>query len=237
MSAVSLIFPMAGDGSRFGYRFKPFLDFNGERFIAAAFAPFRKWQSRIARVYFVYRRDQEEAHDVSAELSRMFADVAFTPVILDRPTVGPAQTLGICLTRTNIQGPIIVGDCDHALDVNGLMQATQDPDVACAVPTWDLAGESLKSWSVAAIGPTGSVVDIAEKQMPGSGEVVRGVIGCYYFADADVPRRIIGGDKQVFLSDVVRSYIDSGAGVRSVPVVEARFFGDPSRLQRALATP
>jgi hypothetical protein len=147
---LSLIFPMAGQGARFGYRFKPFLNFRGNAFIQAAFQPFRPFLGEIARVYFVFLREQENAHLVSQRLSSMFADVDHRVVILPAPTAGPAETLFQCLTRARIEGKIMVCDCDHALDVGGLMRlAVSDPLAACGLPTWDLTGEPLCSWSVA----------------------------------------------------------------------------------------
>src|ERR1700735_877772 len=105
---ISLIFPMAGQGARFGYRFKPFLTFRGKAFIQAAFQPFRPFLSEIARVYFVFLREQEEEHLVSQRLSGMFADVDYRVVILPASTAGPAETLFECLTRARIEGKILV---------------------------------------------------------------------------------------------------------------------------------
>jgi hypothetical protein len=235
---LSLVFPMAGQGARFGYRFKPFLTLRGAPFIAAAFAPFRPFLREVARVYFVFLREQEEAHSVSARLSAMFAGVDHRAVILDAPTAGPAETLLECLTRERIEGPIIVCDCDHALDVGGLMRlAASDRSATCGLPTWDLAGEAVSSWSVAAIGPDDRVTAIAEKKLPETGDAFRGVIGCYYFDDADRPRRFVAADRGIYLSDIVQGLIDEGLLVRSVAVTKATFFGDPARLEKAIGSP
>jgi len=232
---LSLIFPMAGQGARFGYRFKPFLEIDGGTFIEAAFAPFRPHLGRIARVHFVFLREQEEAHAVSKRLAALFEGIDHRAVILDRPTDGPAETLAQCLTREGVEGPIVACDCDHALDVGGLMRlAAEEPTVACALPTWDLAGEPLSAWSVAAIDADGRVTAIAEKRLPDTGRGFRGVIGCYYFADAGRLRATVAADRRVYLSDIVRGLIDEGRVVRSVPVATARFFGDPARLERAV---
>ena len=233
---TSLIFPMAGQGARFGYRFKPFLAFRGESFIQTAFTPFRPYLGEIARVHFVFLRDQEEAHRVAGRLSVMFADVDFRTTILPAPTAGPAETLFECLTRARIEGPIVVCDCDHALDVGGLMRLANDPSVACGLPTWDLAGEPLTSWSVAAIDADDRVTAIAEKTMPETKDTRRGVIGCYYFADAERVRRLLAGDTHLYLSDIVRALIADGLLVRSVAVKWATFFGDPARLERAIGS-
>ncbi len=233
MRKLSLIFPMAGQGARFGYRFKPFLDVHGTPFIAAAFEPFRPWLARIAKVYFIYTREQDAAHDVSARLDRIFADVPHETAILDRATAGPAETLDRCLEMKDIAGPVMVCDCDHAVNVDGLMAAAENNSAfECAVPTWNIEGEPLAAWSVAAIADDGSIVAVAEKKLPECGDVFRGVIGCYYFADAGRVRRFIAEARSIHLSDVIARYLETDRQVLSVPVHEARFFGDPARLAR-----
>ena len=217
MSGLAVIFPMAGEGARFGFRFKPFLDFQGRSFIENAFMPFRPWLAHINKVYFVYLRTQDDAHQVSRRLGQMFPDVDFVAVVLDNPTPGPAETLVQVLAREQVRGPIIVCDCDHQLDVGGLFRlAAADTTVACALPTWDITHEAVAAWSVVAVDEHGTVTAVAEKRLPAEGRAFRGVIGCYYFAD------------------IVRQHIESGATVKSVPVQSARFFGDPVRLRRAL---
>jgi hypothetical protein len=233
---ISLIFPIAGQGARFGYRFKPFLDVQGTPFIAAAFRPFRPWLPRIAKVYFVFTREQDAAFEVSAGLHRMFADVPYDTAILDHPTDGPAETLDRCLKMKNISGSVMVCDCDHAVNVDDLMAAADDSSAfECAVPTWDMTGEPLAAWSVAAIADDGSIVAVAEKELPECGDVFRGVIGCYYFADARRVRQFIAEAHAVHLSDVIARYLETDRPVLSVPVQEAHFFGDPARLARVTA--
>jgi molybdopterin-guanine dinucleotide biosynthesis protein A len=236
MDKISLIFPMAGQGARFGYRFKPFLEVQGRTFIEAAVAPFRRWLPRIEKIYFVFTAEQEAAHDVRARLAQLFADVPHDCVLLDRPTDGPAQTLAQCLAAKAITGPILVCDCDHAVNVDGLMAAAQS-GVACAIPTWPLLGESLAAWSVAAMNPDGRIIAVAEKTLPSCGAEFRGVIGCYYFADAARVARDIAGGNLIHVSDIIARYLHTGLPVQSVPVRDAHFFGDPARLARVAALP
>jgi NDP-sugar pyrophosphorylase family protein len=234
MRKLSLIFPMAGQGARFGYRFKPFLEVQGRSFIEAAFAPFREGLPQIEKVYFIVTAEQERTHDVSARLGEMFAGVPFQTVVLAAPTDGPAETLRQCLVLENISGPILVCDCDHAVDVDGLLRATQNSDIACAIPTWDLAGESLASWSVAAI-DNGRITAVAEKALPASGGNFRGMIGCYYFADAAQVTRSIAAAGMIYISDIITEYLRDNRPVLSVPVSQAHFFGDPARLAQVAA--
>jgi hypothetical protein len=230
MTALTLIFPMAGEGARFGFRFKPFLDLRGEPFIAAAFAPFRPWQARIGRICFVFTRAQERAHGVSARLAALFPGLPVEFAILEAPTPGPAETLRQALMLRDITGPAIVCDCDHAVDVDGLMAATLDPAIGCAVPTWALDGEPLCAWSVAALDDQERIRAIREKALPDGPGPCRGVIGCYYFADIAAASAVIGRDGLLYLSDLVADVIAGGGTVLSVPVRKAEFFGDPARL-------
>jgi GTP:adenosylcobinamide-phosphate guanylyltransferase len=229
-SPLTLIFPMAGEGARFGYRFKPFLDVRGMPFIKAAVAPFRPWRQRIDRICFVFTRAQEDAHDVSTRLGSLFPDLPVEVAILEAPTPGPAETLRQALVLGGITGPAIVCDCDHAVDIEDLMAAASDPAITCAVPTWSLEGESLSAWSVAAVDAHGRIRAIREKAQPEHGGACRGVIGCYYFSDIGAMGAIIAQDRLVYLSDLVAKAIGSGGQVQSCPARWAEFFGDPARL-------
>lgn len=230
---LTLIFPMAGEGARFGYRFKPFLSLRGETFIAAAMAPFRPWMHRIERVCFIFTRAQEEAHGVSARLAQIFTGLPIEAVILDAPTSGPAETLLRCLEDKAVTGRALVCDCDHAVDVDALMRlATGENDVACAVPTWSLDGEPIASWSVAAIGADGRIRAVREKALPEVDGDLRGIIGCYYFADIAAVGCRIAAEGLVHVSDIMRGLIAEGAPVHSLPITQAEFFGDPARFER-----
>jgi GTP:adenosylcobinamide-phosphate guanylyltransferase len=234
MKKLTLIFPMAGQGARFGYRFKPFLDLHGRTFIEEAFDPFRGWLLQIGKTHFIFTREQDGAHAVRERLSQMFAGVRHDAAVLDAPTAGPAQTLVHCLSMKNVTGPILVCDCDHAVDVDSLMRATQDPRVECAVPTWDIANEPLSAWSVASIGHDGRIGAVAEKALPETGDCFRGVIGCYYFSDAERVRALVAGGNLLYLSDVISRYLQEGRAVYSIPIERARFFGDPARLAQTV---
>jgi hypothetical protein len=228
---VTVLFPMAGRGQRFGGVFKPFLRYGDELFIEAAVRPFRAWTSRIRRFGFVYLEEQEAVFHVRAELAKRFAGLAFDAIQLDRPTRGPAETIARAVAQRGLTGPAVICDCDHSLDVGPLFEA---PPAVCTIPTWSLAGESLEAWSVAAVAPDGRVLAIAEKRRPDAPGDHRGVIGCYQFADiADVARRAAEATN---LSDVIAGYLAEGRDVRAVAIDRAEFFGDPARLARTLAT-
>jgi GTP:adenosylcobinamide-phosphate guanylyltransferase len=238
LPGVTLIFPMAGRGERFGTTFKPFLPIENGTFIEAAVAPFRKWRSAISRILFVYLREQEESRAVRASLESMFVGLPWEAVILEHPTAGPAETFTEAVERAGVVGPIIACDCDHAVNVDPLFEAIAVGAAGnCLLPVWDLAGEEIKSWSVAGLGPDGRVTAIAEKQVPEGADRVAGVIGCYYFADAQRVAAACRQARYVVISQVISQWIGEGAQVRAVPIGEARFFGDPARLAKAVGDP
>jgi NDP-sugar pyrophosphorylase family protein len=230
---VNVLFPMAGQGARFGHQFKPFLTVEGQSFIEAAVAPFRKHISQIDRFVFVYLESQDRDFDVRRRLGGMFAGLPFEVVLLDRPTRGPAETIGRAVDRLGITGAALVCDCDHAVDVTPLFDIiTRRERYDALLPLWPLDGENLASWSVARV-DGGRVCAIAEKAMPaGERGTAMGVIGCYGFADlADTAARALGLDATNF-SDVLREMIDHDKVVLGVRIENAKFFGDPDRLAR-----
>jgi hypothetical protein len=243
---VTVLFPMAGRGQRFGGVFKPFLRYGDELFIEAAVRPFRAWAHRVRRFGFIYLEEQEVEFDVRAQLTRRFAGLPFDAIVLPEPTRGPAETFARAVALRAITGPVVICDCDHSLDVGPLFERRsredQDdkrgrkpeaPPAACTIPTWSLDGESIDAWSVAAVGPDGRVRAIAETRRPDAPGELRGVIGCYQFADAaDVSRRAAGATN---LSEVIAGYLAEGREVRAVAIDRAEFFGDPDRLARQLA--
>jgi molybdopterin-guanine dinucleotide biosynthesis protein A len=55
MTKTNVVFLMAGEGSRFGYKFKPFMKLGDQTFIEHAVEPFYKWKDNIDNVYFIFR--------------------------------------------------------------------------------------------------------------------------------------------------------------------------------------
>lgn len=229
---------MAGQGARFGHRFKPFLTVSGATFIEAAVQPFRRFASKISRFVFVYLEAQERDLSVGSRLSNLFADLPIESVHLDAPTRGPAETIGRAVKQLDARGPAFICDCDHALDVEPLFAAVDHGEQFDAlVPVWPLDGEDVASWSVAMV-ESDRVLAIAEKRIPVHARgtpmgVPMGVIGCYGFTDvANVASRAEALGATNF-SEVIAAMLAEGGVVRAARIEQARFFGDPARLDKA----
>ena len=122
----TLIFPMAGKGARFGYKFKPFLEIEGRgTFIEIAFTPFRKHLHLIEKVIFVFLEEQEKEFDVSSRLKNIFFDINFEVTILQKQTDGPAETVRRAIDAKKLNGPLVICDCDHTLNIDNFVKKIQ----------------------------------------------------------------------------------------------------------------
>jgi hypothetical protein len=222
---MRVIFPCAGDGSRFGYKFKPFL-------IAAGKTTFIELAARSfgpdAKLTFIFRRDQEEMHDVSKRLAHMFPGGRTSVCILEEKTSGPLETVQKAIRELGLTGPCFVCDCDHSIDVSPMMAVNPWPTVL--VPTWPLEDPADKRWGKARLGPGGNIIELCEKQaMEGSGVVGR--IGCYGFDDISClldPNCPTIGDFVAALEYFLKK---PGASIQGVKIQRAHFFGDEPALK------
>jgi len=231
---MDVLFPMAGQGARFGHKFKPFLRIGDEPFIQAAVRPFLPFVGTISRFVFVYLEQQERDFAVSAELARMFDGIPFTTVRLPSPTRGPAETITRAVHELGLTGRAFICDCDHSLDVAPLFDVVERGErYDVLLPVWPLEAETIASWSVAMV-ESGRVLAIGEKCIPdGSRGTAMGVIGCYGFREiGDIARRADAISATNF-SDVISQMLTEDAVVRAARIERAIFFGDPQRLEHA----
>ena len=223
---------MAGKGARFGYTFKPFLEVEGRgKFIELAVRPFKKWLPQIKNIIFVYLEEQEQEHNVSNELEKIFHDVPFDICLLKERTRGPAETIRLALENKDVKGAVVLCDCDHTLDIDAFFEKLIENVYDCVLPVWPLRNEEIKSWSIVSITESGAVTGIAEKELPKTPGEFFGVIGCYYLRDCS---RM---DDSCYhnVSDCIKKLIEETSNVCAIKINEAEFFGDPQRLEKTLA--
>lgn len=231
---MDVFFPMAGQGARFGHRFKPFLTIGDQLFIEAAVEPFRRFQAQIGRFVFVYLEAQERDFAVSDRLRSVFAGLPIEIVQLAAPTRGPAETIARAVDQLRAPvGPAFVCDCDHSLDVEPLFQwCAANPEFTALLPVWPLEPDNLSSWSVAMV-EGDRVWGMSEKRLP---DVTRGtamgVIGCYGFHNLTAAVTRGSALAATNFSDIVADMLAGGEVVNAVTIQHARFFGDPARLAR-----
>ena len=227
----NLIFPIAGEGSRFGYTFKPFLEVDNKgNFIELAFSPFKKHLSKIDKILFIFLKAQETKYDVSNNLNRIFSNINFETCILDKPTSGPAETIRLALKKHPLKGPLIICDCDHTLNVDNIFKEIEESKADCIIPIWPLKNEKIKSWSIVSINDDRKVTGIAEKKLPNSAGQFFGVIGCYFLRES----KFLQNNKYKNISDCIAQIIKEMGLITAVKISEAKFFGDPKRLENTI---
>ena len=224
---TTVIIPMAGQGSRFDYKFKPFLKIEDETFIERAVGSFRNNLDNIDKIIFVYLKEQENKYNVTNTLKKLFSDINIETIILDKKTKGPAETLRKSVSN-NIKGGCIICDCDHWLNLDLFFDKIKESKYDCIVPTWKIEGQDVKSWSVVSV-DNNIISGIAEKSLPDTNGSFMGVIGCIYFKKLPIIVK-----HHTYISDIVSEYIESKKSIVSVELKDVEFFGDPSRLETAI---
>jgi hypothetical protein len=233
--SLTVIFPMAGVGSRFGYEFKPFIKATEDTFIELAKKSFDGIDP-APRFVFTFQKCQEEQHGVSARLKDMFPkdDMLFHTI---DPTDGPFQTLHKTVTELDLRGPCFVCDCDHGIDIAPVLETFDalkgGDDHFVIVPTWRFKESDAQNWGKVSVDTSTNLVEaFCEKEkLESQTGAIRGLIGCYLFSH--IEDIVQHGESHQNLSDVFEIMRRTGKKNQFVPVEirKAEFFGTPALLQ------
>ena len=232
---------MGGKSERFGGAFKPFLKMGDLSFIELAYEPFRKWEEYIESVTFICTEEQEKAHNVAANLKRMFVtnnDVRIDLNIIGTQTEGPLQTLRTALANISEQrgfSNIIICDCDHSINVDPIFGAvlSGQEEFDCVIPTWRIEEEEHHNWSKILV-KDNVLVDFYEKErlICGPGERVSGIIGCIYLSKVAYINN--SPFEYMNMSQLIRDLHNTGKNIGFVEVEHAYFYGDPAMAQSCI---
>jgi aminoglycoside phosphotransferase (APT) family kinase protein len=220
---MHVIFPMAGEGSRFGYKFKPFIKATEETFIEIAKKPFDILNDPT--FVFSYRRVQEKDHMVSDILEDLFPSSKIQCCIIEKSD-GPFQTLQQTVAKEGLKGPAFFCDCDHAIDIGPMLIPT---DAAVIVPTWTIKPDEYPSFGKVKFNKYGHVAAFCEKEVPDlkEGETLKGILGCYFFPDISIVSKYPPyQDVSSFLKDLLAEK----KPIVTVDIQRADFFGTPKQL-------
>lgn len=232
MKKINLIFPMAGDGSRFFYEFKPFLKLGDQTFIEHAVEPFYKFDEYIDKVYFIFRQDQEEKSGVTDYLRNniLFDDNKIVTCILPRKTPGPKKTVEFLVKKEKIQNAIIC-DCDHKINVDKIFDKILKTNFKeVVIPVKKIDENESKNWSKIVI-QGDSIISIVEKQYVNFAKyLIYGIIGCIYFPSLE---DFLSCDGE-YISDYIRRKVFDDEKVNLAQVGKSYFFGDPEMLNKTL---
>jgi hydroxymethylpyrimidine pyrophosphatase-like HAD family hydrolase len=233
MRAINVIFPMAGDGVRFGGTFKPFLDATEKKFIELAKEPFEVLKSLYddVRYIFVYRSDQEMDFNIKEKLQKFFPNDSLTFCILPAKTRGPVDTIQQAVHKLSLSGEAFTCDCDHSININPMVSVLKEstasaPDIL--IPVWKCKDYEAKDFSKVKIDLSGEILSFTEKELipPSPNYIVMGVIGCYYWKQIEV---ITGFEGHENFSEFMIQFKEKK--IIPVEINEAKFFGTPEKLQ------
>jgi hypothetical protein len=219
---------MAGDGTRFGGTFKPFLYATEKKFITLAKEPFDILKDYFkVQFIFIYRKDQEENYSVSKNLRELFPNDVIQTCILPSKTIGPIDTLQQAIKILDISGYAFTCDCDHSVNIEPILEILRRGHYPkLLVPTWKITEEDTINWGTIKISDNGEHISVQEKvMMPfGRGYKILGIIGCCFWNDISL---IIDLPSTANISEIVSSL---HASVEYVELVKGEFFGTSDKL-------
>ena len=233
MESINVIFPIAGDGTRFGGNaFKPFLDATEKKFIELAKEPFTHLAKDFTiTYYFIFREDQENKFEVKKTLSTLFPNENLEFIILPEPTNGPLQTVQKAIEVRSISGPTFVCDCDHMINVKPFLPILkQQLQADIIIPVWEISEDQQKSWAKVKLSLNNKILAYHEKeQIPiVSFYKVKGIIGCYLFKDINILKNFKTQDGN--MTEFFNASTQLGYKTDVVDIEEAEFFGTPEQL-------
>lgn len=227
---VNIIFPMAGEGRRFGYKFKPFIFLNDMKFIQHAFHYFDlHLRECIDIVYFVITKEQEELYNVESHLKEMFECYNIDVIILPRKTKGPFETIKTAITIRDIKCPLFICDCDHQIDIEPFLNIIKKKDTTldCVVSIFEIEESDMQNWGKVYI-KNNEIYAFSEKdRLEFNNESVKlyGLVGCHFLNNL----RIFETDDFENISEAFEKYKRS-LKFNHVTITNALFFGTQDKL-------
>jgi len=116
----TLVFPVAGEGSRFGGVFKPLQSIGDITFIEKAYQPFEKFSEYVKEVVCICTQEQNDKYDAAKKLKKCIPHENVRVVVIKNKTTGPLKTVQEALVE-GIKGPAVICDCDHSIDISPLI--------------------------------------------------------------------------------------------------------------------
>lgn len=228
---VSVIFPMAGDGTRFGgTQFKPFIDGTEKLFIELAKESFNPYKEQYEiEYYFIFRQDQEDAFNVRERVRLLFPNDILHFCILPSKTAGPAQTLAQATELYSLAGPSFVCDCDHAINIQPMIQYLETktiPDIL--VPLLSIKESEQANFGKVKLDKEGNPLAFYEKEIIPFSDAydVKGLVGCYFFKDVSLSKLF---SEYTNISDIL-PLCHKTHTLGFVTILEAGLFGTPESL-------
>lgn len=246
---LNILIPMAGESSRFGYKFKPFLYLDNRRFIEHTLDSFIKYDNIINSYNFIITKQQENDLNIVYQLHNIFPLLTnkINVIIIPEKTKGPYQTILSSLLveqcNSGINSPrfkdynvimenmnnIIICDCDHYVNIEPIINSIKVNDII--IPTWKISENEHMNWGKIVL-MNKKVEKFVEKEYvhPKKNQEVFGIIGCYYFKNINL---LIKNDNYINFTDFFQENFKN-LNIHIVNINSAYFYGTPGMIKDAL---
>ena len=235
MNHINVIFPLAGDSSRFNYDFKPFIFATDKTFIELAKSSFDILHEACNITYiFTFRKDHEQQYNVEKRIVEMFPKDNIKCCILEKRTDGPLETVKITIEELKLTGKSFVCDCDHMINISPMISYidSESGEFDILIPTWPIHESEYSIWGKIKFDENNNIVDFYEKEkVPFSKNcTIKGLVGCYLFRDIEV---LLNYENNRNISELLQIIKESKyKNLKYCDIEEAAFFGDLTRLYK-----
>jgi len=227
---INIIFPMAGDGTRFGgTQFKPFIDGTEKLFIELAKEPFDYYTKKYSfEFYFIFRKDQEDKFNVCKHLTQLFPNDLLHFCIIPNETSGPLETLSVAIKQYSISGSFFICDCDHAINIEPMINFLETAVPDLIIPTWKIEESEQPLYAKVLLDSSNRPIAYYEKELiPLSPEYsIMGLLGCYFIKDITILKEF---STYANISDILQ-ILQKSHSLEFVRIEHAGFFGTPESL-------
>lgn len=231
---LNIIIPMAGESSRFNYKFKPFLYLDNRRFIEHTLDNFIRNDNQINTYNFIITEKQEIDNNVLNTLKIIFPNIAnkINVVIITKKTSGPYQTILLALQNIILKdiNNVIICDCDHSIDIDPILQKLNN-NVQLLIPLWNLRDNEQHNWGKV-IFFNKKIYRFCEKEyiIARENQEIYGLIGCYYFKNINL---LLNISTYLNISDFLHNNFKK-LTIEFVNIKKAYFYGTPEMVENCI---
>ena len=228
MLKINVLIPMAGEGSRFDYKFKPLIKLDDRTFIEHVLDFFLLYDDNIIGYHFIITQEQENNNNVTKIISKLFPKILnkIKIHILINKTYGPYQTIVKGIGKINNIENVFICDCDHKINIfpiiNYLLNNINIFDII--IPIWNITKEEHGNWGKLVVDENNKIINYYEKENVSieKNNIIYGIIGCYFFKTLS----ILNFDSiYINITDFLKN--NSNLNINTCKIKEAYFFGKP----------
>jgi molybdopterin-guanine dinucleotide biosynthesis protein A len=245
----NVIIPMAGEGSRFSYTFKPFIKLDDRTFIEHVMDSFTGYE--IVCYYFIITMEQEQKYKVKNSIDILFPMMLdkIKIIYLENKTEGPYQTITNGIKLSNPIENVFICDCDHKIIIEPMISLLEQqrnqldnhdfdgikpiPDIL--IPIWNINKHEYCNWGKLIINDENKIINYYEKETnleENQQQQIYGMIGCYFFKTTEI---FDYHTPHINMSDFFKTILNQ-VNINICKIEQAYFFGTPKMVDDYIDT-